>query len=130
MKNLSGYFKIKLSVNSLGKGGHLFFSNQSSPRNCIWGQIWTGNYSKKRFFFRTERLPIIHSILLWYTNINKFEPGKSYVIKVFIRSYENIEKNFYPGAKFEIRIGQLYDNKYWATGEILEVLEEENNNKK
>jgi hypothetical protein len=130
MKLSSRYFKIKINVNPLGLGGHEFYTIQPAPKNCIWGQIWTGDYCDIQNQLGYKNLPMVHSILLWYPENNKFEPGKTYVVNAFIRSYEDLNNNFSIGNKFNITIGTHYDGNNWATAEILEILNGEQNNEK
>lgn len=126
MSYTSGYFKIKLKINPLGFGGHKFYTKEENI-NSIWGQIWTGDYSNEKNPFGKNKLPVVHSILLNYPKNNIFEPENTYITNTFIRSYENLDKNFNIGSKFEIIIGKKYNDKNWATGEILEILDEDTN---
>lgn len=125
MEQKNGKFKILLKIHQLGDGGHMFWRDKQYIGNPLPGQIWTGKKETDLSFGADREIQVVHSIYIYFPDSLKFEPGKDYFVEAKIMSYESIDKNFNIGAKFEIRIGMQYDNKNWATGEILEVLDNE-----
>lgn len=112
--------KIKISTNKIGEGGHLFYTldKQSHP----WLGVWI-------FKQNNLRKPVSESAFLYYPESNKFEPNKSYITKITLFINTSSLDFFKPGNTFKIQAGILYDNKYWGSGEILELLDEETDKK-
>lgn len=110
---------IKLSINSKEDGGVLLHKDIDSEQIGIWSQIWTGDKTDAVFNKKTLNVPLVHSIFIEFPDNEKLEPGKTYdKINAYIRSYEPINKNFNLNKKFNLLAGL----KPWATGEVLEIL--------
>lgn len=113
MKNITIIANIK--INDIGKGGHLFYT--SDVKKNPWLGVWMFKEFETRDYLSSW-------VYIYYTSSEKFEPGKLYKVKINLIIEEDKESFFIKENKFKIQAGILYDNKYWATGEILEILDE------
>ena len=107
--------KVNIYINKVNDGGHLFYT--SNKEKYPWLGVWM-------FKHEGGRELLSDSVFLYYPESSKFEPGNLYTTNITLFVTDINLGYFKSGNKFKIQAGQLYDNQYWATGEILEVLDE------